>query len=436
MSDEFFTHNDKPFAENINDALLLSDAWDLVIPVSLPEHYSDRHFNSTTGIARKAGVALVTLLDVDSEIDIGDTTIEGSGDITFRVYPNFNQFYRWGKVGWTVSSGEVTVDLCKTDGTVIVANIPNGEGLSDYSELKKLQQIDVVAHFDNAVLSNITFYFENNHTTHSRPSALLQQANVEDLEDDLADRELLANKVSVIDEDSTHYPNCVAVADGLDLKEDKSNKTTYIRNSDDYYPSSKAVYDRLALKENVANRTDTIVNSSGYYPSGKAVYELQTNIFNQITHLENIANKKNEIDNYEEHYPSNRAVYPLKQSVTLLENKVANLESIITAFNDWELVMARQGVTAERNTLTGIVRLTFMLQKMFGYANTDYEVTSVPLPANARPFYAVRVIAHSNTQGLTTFTVSSGGHMYVRRTATTDSAIELSGSILYQSRTQ
>lgn len=433
MSNNFFTHNDKPFAENINDGLLLSDAYDLVIPVSLPEHYSDRHFNSTTSIARKAGVALVTLLDVGSEIDIDDTTIEGSGDITFRVYPNFNQFYRWGKVGWTVSTGEVTVDLCKTDGTVIVANIPNGEVLSDYSELKKLQEIDVVAHFDNAVLSNITFYFENNHTTHSRPSALLQQANVEDLEDDLADRELLANKVSAIDEDSTHYPNCVAVADGLDLKEDKANKTTSMVDSDAYYPSSKAVYDQLALKENLDNKKDTLSDNSTYYPSSKAVYTETQSIRSELTTKEDVSNKTLVIDDYETHYPSNRAIYPMKQKVDILEQKVADLESIITAFNDWENVMARQGVTADRNTLTGIVRLTFMLQKTFVQANHDYEVTSVPLPAKARPLYAVRVIAHANTQGLTTFTVSSNGNLYVRRTSTTDSAIELQGSILYQS---
>lgn len=431
MSDEYFTHNDKPFAENINDALLLSDAYDLVIPVSLPEHFSDRHFSSTTGIARKAGVALVTLLDVDSEIDIDDTTIEGSGDITFRVYPNFNQFYRWGKVGWTVSSGEVTVDLCKTDGTVIVANIPNGEGLSDYSELKKLQQIDVVAHFDNAVLSNITFYFENNHTTHSRPSALLQQANVEGLEDDLADRELLANKVSVLDESSDHYPNCVAVADGLDLKEDKANKTTSIVNSDDYYPSSKAVFDKLQLKENLANKKDTLTNNSTYYPSSKAVYTETESIRSVLASKEDVSNKTHEIDDYTSHYPSNHAVYPLKQSIGRLEPKVANLESIITALNTWETILPRSDVYIERNTLLGIVRVDFQFLKTFGLANHNYVIVETPIQNNARPHHHVRVIADSDTQALTTLTISPDGKVYARRTASSSGSIELRGTVIY-----
>ena len=123
MYDEYFTNADKPYAENLNDGLLLSDAFDYIVPVSLPEHYKDKHFNDNTGIARKASVAIVTITQKDANVTINDTNITGTGDIVFRFYPNFNQFYRWSKVSWTMDNGSATVDLCKTDGTLILEDI-------------------------------------------------------------------------------------------------------------------------------------------------------------------------------------------------------------------------------------------------------------------------------------------------------------------------
>lgn len=252
---EYLTNADKPYAENLNDGLLLSDAFDYIVPVSLPEHYKDKHFNNTTGIARKASVAIVTITQKDANVTINDTNITGTGDIVFRFYPNFNQFYRWSKVSWSLTGGSASVDLCKTDGTLILEDITNGADLSSHYELSKLQEIDVVIHLTNAELTNLTVFYENNHTVHTRVSAVLEQANVEGLIDDLNKRELKANKVNSLNTSTTNYPSCKAVDDALDYKEDLANKKTVLNDSASEYPASSVVY---ALQSRINSLESTV----------------------------------------------------------------------------------------------------------------------------------------------------------------------------------
>lgn len=271
---EYLTNGDKPYAENLNDSLLLSDAFDLIVPVSLPEHYLDRHFNNTTGIARKAGVAIVTITQKDSGIEINDTNITGTGDIVFRFYPNFNQFYRWSKVSWTMDNGSASVDLCKTDGTLILEDITNGGDLSSNYELSKLQEIDVVIHLTNAELTNLTVFYENNHTVHTRVSAVLEQANIDGLIDDLASKEVLSNKVDSLNTSTTNYPSCKAVDDALDYKEDLSNKKTVLNDSASEYPASSVVYalqNRIqSLETEVSNLQTSLTNMLTWTRIGKS----------------------------------------------------------------------------------------------------------------------------------------------------------------------
>ena len=96
--DEFFTDGDKPYAENLNDSLALIDAFDVIVPTKMPTMFNNAEFSSTVNVTRKCGVALVTLKSVGSGVTVGTSSISGTGDVVFRVYPNFNSFYKWSKI--------------------------------------------------------------------------------------------------------------------------------------------------------------------------------------------------------------------------------------------------------------------------------------------------------------------------------------------------
>ena len=46
--DNYFTNEDKPFAENLNDALLLSNVFDMTVDVEAPKMFSNSTWVSTT----------------------------------------------------------------------------------------------------------------------------------------------------------------------------------------------------------------------------------------------------------------------------------------------------------------------------------------------------------------------------------------------------
>lgn len=180
--DEFFTNGDKPYAENLNDSLLLLDAFNVTVPVSLPDMFSNGEFNSSLNVSRKAGVSIVTLKSVDSGVTIGSNEISGTGDVVFRVYPNFNSFYKWQSISFE-KSGSVNVSFKKTDGSLINASV-NADGvISDNSALKVLQEIDVVLSLSDATVSNVLINFVNNQSNRVRTGAVLEASQIHNLID-------------------------------------------------------------------------------------------------------------------------------------------------------------------------------------------------------------------------------------------------------------
>ena len=180
--DEFFTNGDKPYAENLNDSLLLLDAFNVTVPVSLPDMFSNGEFNSSLNVPRKAGVSIVTLKSVDSGVTIGSDMISGTGDVVFRVYPNFNSFYKWQSISFE-KSGIVEVSFKKTDGSLINASVNNEGVISDSSALKVLQEIDVVLSLSDATVSNILINFVNNQNNRARTGAVLEASQIHNLID-------------------------------------------------------------------------------------------------------------------------------------------------------------------------------------------------------------------------------------------------------------
>ena len=214
--DEFFTDNDKPYAENLNDALLLLDAFDVTVPVSLPDMFSNGAFSDSIGVSRKAGVSIVNLMSVGSGVTVGTDSITGSGEVVFRVYPNFNGFYKWYSI-IADYSGTVSIGFRKTDGTSISANISSTGIISDNSALKTLQAVDVVFTLTNATLSNILINFQNNHNKTTRTGAKLEASQLVNVNGTVA-----SGNTEAVNGDTVN----TAIANGLATKSDVGHTHT------------------------------------------------------------------------------------------------------------------------------------------------------------------------------------------------------------------
>ena len=180
--DEFFTDGDKPYAENLNDSLLLMDAFDVTVPCEMPGMFNNGEFSSTVEVPRKAGIAIVTLKSVDEGVTVGTDSISGTGDVVFRIYPNFNSFYKWYSIVLE-KTGTVSVAFKKTDGTSISATVGNEGVISEASALKELQEIDVIFTLTSATITNILINFRNNQSTRTRTGALLEAGQLTNVND-------------------------------------------------------------------------------------------------------------------------------------------------------------------------------------------------------------------------------------------------------------
>ena len=253
---EFFVDKDKPYSENLNDALCLVDAFDLTVPLNMPAGFSNGEFSSNIGITKKCGVGLVTLMSRDSGVTIGTDSISGTGEVVFRVYPNFNSFYKWDKI-LLEKSGTVDISFRKVDGTEITATVGSDGIISDNNALKQLQEIDVVFTLTSATINNILIWFINNQSTRNRTGALLEASQLVNVNGEVSEGSVEAVNGGTVYNAIDSLSDTV---DGkLDLKEDLSNKVSTLNTSTTNYPTCKAVKDKLDLKSDTGH-THTISN--------------------------------------------------------------------------------------------------------------------------------------------------------------------------------
>lgn len=288
--EEYFTNEDKPYSENLNDALLLLDAFDVTVPVKMPDMFSNGEFTSNLNLARKCGVGIITLISKGSGVTIGTNTITGTGEVVFRVYPNFNGFYKWQSI-ILQKTNTVNVAFRKPDGSSISATVSSDGTISDNNALKQLLEVDLVLTLTNATISSILINFINNHTKTDRVSALLEASQLANVNGSVATGNTEAVnggtvKTALDDLHSTVSDEIDDLSDDVDgrlstlsgnvdtklaLKEDKANKVTSLTNSDTQYPSSNAVKTVADMKENLSNKVTTLDSSDSHYPSSKAV---------------------------------------------------------------------------------------------------------------------------------------------------------------------
>lgn len=234
MSNEnFFKHDDKAYAENLNDAILIANAFDYEVPVNIPSMYSNHHYPSNNN-TYKAGVADITLISSGS-LSIGDEAITNNTNssqmLRLRIYPNFNNFYAWKRLNWTCT-GAVTVNICDAGTSTsllpsgALTNPDNETLLNGISSLQGLKEYDLLITIPvNGVLNTLSLVFVNNWNSQNRVSASISQGNVTGLVSDLSSLE--SGKA---DTEHTHSSSDVTESNALSNIGTSANATQSVIN--------------------------------------------------------------------------------------------------------------------------------------------------------------------------------------------------------------
>lgn len=204
--DEFFINGDKPYAENLNDSVLLANAMEFKVLVSAPSMFSNNSFMDTT-VTRKCGVCTIRLSEtLPAGVTVtpeGSLSFAGEKSIEFFVYPNFNQFGKWDKIDWTTNNDNITIDLLTKTGDVIESDISKDTTLADNVELKKLDEIIIkVNSTDDDVLTDLSFVFtkKNNVTIDESSVRLIGYSTTEEVTELIHEilKEKLAGKTALV----------------------------------------------------------------------------------------------------------------------------------------------------------------------------------------------------------------------------------------------
>lgn len=231
--DDYITADDKPFAENINDALLLSNVFDLTVPIQVPTMFKDGAWIDTVS-RRKCGVAIVTLkeqlpLGVSISTVDGKSVLTGTGTVKLGFYPNFNSFGRFKSISWE-NTGTVRVNLKTLNNTTIASNISKGDIENSSVELRKLQEIVIEIVLNNSTLKTLDVVMENKQQT--RYGAEVGITDVIGLQDDLDSKVNISDVVNNLTDTSTTKP--LSANQGKQLKtllDSKLDKTVELAPS-------------------------------------------------------------------------------------------------------------------------------------------------------------------------------------------------------------
>ena len=104
LANDFFKNGDKVYAENLNDSVLVGNAFDWTLSISLP---ADTSVFPNSGDVVKAKVCDVSITP-NSNLSIGSTISNSSGSsqvYRLTVYPDFNRFGGFKSISLDADSG-------------------------------------------------------------------------------------------------------------------------------------------------------------------------------------------------------------------------------------------------------------------------------------------------------------------------------------------
>ena len=180
MANSFFKNGDKAYSENLNDSVLVGNAFDWTVTVSLPDDTGEVFPNSSTVVKGKVADLSIT---ANSNLSIGSTISNSSGSsqvYRLTVYPDFNRFGGFQSITLT---GDATFYIANKGGTSPIANNLDYTNLGNVPELKVLKEYDIVVTIpNNKSVTGLGFVFQS---SSADVSGSINQSNVTGLGDRL-----------------------------------------------------------------------------------------------------------------------------------------------------------------------------------------------------------------------------------------------------------
>ena len=173
MSNNFFNDSNKAYSENLNDGILVGNAFDWTVEVSLPTDTEGVFPNSSTIVMAKVADVYAT---PNSNLSIGSSIENSSGSsqvYRLTVYPNFNRF---GGFTFVSLEGDGSVIITEKGGTSPVRNNLDYTNLGNVAELKTLKEYDIVVTIPSGgEVTGLGFGFKS---SSADVTASINQANV------------------------------------------------------------------------------------------------------------------------------------------------------------------------------------------------------------------------------------------------------------------
>lgn len=175
MANNFFNDSNKAYSENLNDGILVGNAFDWTVDVSLPTDTDGVFPDSSTIVMAKVADVSIT---PNSNLSIGSTIENNSSSsqvYRLTVYPNFNRFGGFKSISLTADSG-VTFYIANKGGTSPIASNLDYDDLSNVPELKVLKEYDIVITIPmNKEVTGLEFVFQS---SSADVSGSISQSNV------------------------------------------------------------------------------------------------------------------------------------------------------------------------------------------------------------------------------------------------------------------
>ena len=173
MANSFFNDSNKAYTENLNDGILVGNAFDWTVDVSLPSDTGSVFPNSSTIVMAKVADVYIT---PNSNLSIGSSIENSSGSsqvYRLTVYPNFNRFGGFKSIAL---DGDGTFYIANKGANTPIANNLDYDNLSNVPELKVLKEYDIVVTIpNNGEVTGLGFVFQS---SRANVSGSINQANV------------------------------------------------------------------------------------------------------------------------------------------------------------------------------------------------------------------------------------------------------------------
>lgn len=284
--DDYFTNDDKPFAENLNDALLLSNVFDMTVPIRLPLMFKDKQWLNTLS-PRKAGVSIITLKEqLPSGVSVStvdnNSVLTGTGTVQLKFYPNFNSFGKIKSIDWE-STGTLSINLKTVTGSVIASNISKGTITNQLSGLMTLQEIVIEIVMASATLNSLEIVMENK--SNDRYGAEVGISDVNGLQSELDEKIDIADIIDNLI--STDINNPLSANQGKVLKELVDTKSSNGHTHDDRYYTKDANKNWIRVYTEPYSTPNSAVNQYSTIYINKALRLVDFRCYKQYHNFEN-----------------------------------------------------------------------------------------------------------------------------------------------------